>query len=77
MSPFHNSDFCRKLLEYSSGCNGKNVSDCCTPLKQCGVGEGDCETDADCVGQLKCGTDNCDKTQYPENTDCCYKPPTG
>ena len=74
MSPFQNCDFCRKFSEYFSGCNGTNVLDCCTTSKQCGVGEGDCKTDADCVGQLKCGKDNCDKSIFPADANCCYNP---
>lgn len=31
--------------------NGYNY---CTADKPCGLGEGDCDTDADCVGNLKC-----------------------
>ena len=32
---------------------------CCTAENQCGVDEGDCDIDADCAGDLICGTDNC------------------
>ena len=77
MSPFCNCDICRIFSDYYSGCNGTEALGCCTALKQCGVGEGNCETDADCVGQLKCGIDNCDKSLFPDNTDCCYQPTTG
>ena len=33
--------------------------DCCKPSRQCGLGEGDCDSDLDCKAGLKCGGDNC------------------
>ena len=47
---------------------------CCKPDKLCGVGEGDCDTDDDCSGDLKCGTDNCG-TGFPSEFDCCQAEP--
>lgn len=38
-------------------CQGDN--DCCTEDNQCGLGEGDCDSNADCLGELICGTENC------------------
>ena len=32
---------------------------CCTPSNPCEVNEGDCDRDADCVGSLRCGVNNC------------------
>ena len=49
------------LLE--TGCNDPSGGwSCCTSANQCGIGEGDCDTDSECSGNLKCGTDNCDTT---------------
>ena len=31
----------------------------CTSSNQCGVGEGDCDVDNDCLGDLLCGQSNC------------------
>ena len=31
----------------------------CIASNQCGEGEGDCDTDEDCAGSLKCGNNNC------------------
>jgi len=48
---------------------------CCTPTKQCDVGEGDCDTNKDCKAGLKCGGDNC-KPYNPlasTGSDCCVK----
>ena len=41
----------------------------------CNYGEGDCDSDDECSGNLVCGTDNC-KTMHPylatdPNKDCC------
>ena len=32
---------------------------CCTSANPCGINQGDCDSNADCYGDLKCGTDNC------------------
>ena len=34
-------------------------SNCCTETHKCKDGEGDCDFDVDCEGDLKCGTKNC------------------
>eukprot|EP00961_Rhodomonas_salina_P174269 2349633-Rhodomonas_salina.9 len=44
--------------------------DCCQGL--CLVGEGDCDFDFDCIGDLVCGTDNC---AWGDGDDCCEFPP--
>ena len=50
---------------------------CCNSLNnKCDVGEGDCDSDADCLDGLKCGTDNCPSTRssdWDSSDDCCYK----
>ena len=61
--------------------NGINGPNWCSTANQCGVGEGDCDRDADCLENLKCGQgsgyDNNCKTwigfEY-RNHDCCYDP---
>jgi len=42
----------------------------------CTVGQGDCDRDADCSGNLVCGHDNCKQfnSQAHSNADCCIKP---
>ena len=57
---------------------------CCTDENPCGVGEGDCDRNSNCEGELKCGTDNCKKclgedlgvdcSKFQPTDDCCYKP---
>ena len=32
---------------------------CCTSANPCSIGQGDCDTDDQCYGDLKCGLDNC------------------
>jgi len=77
MSP--SSEMLRREL---SGCGGKNSG--CTQLL---IGDGDCDSDSDCAGHLKCGKDNCKAFQplsgtWPEDSedgwdmtdDCCYDP---
>ena len=36
----------------------KNHWSCCSDTTPCGVGEGDCDRDSHCAGDLKCGQDN-------------------
>ena len=58
-------------------CNGGNqqqVKQCCPTKNPCAEGKGDCDSDAQCLGNLVCGTDNCDSTIFSsKNTDCCEK----
>eukprot|EP00729_Bicosta_minor_P018723 gene18723-26427_t len=42
--------------------------DCCTPENQCGVDEGDCDSDNDCAPGLQCGYNNC---PWGDEDDCC------
>ena len=51
---------------------------CCNLENQCGFGEGDCDSNYQCEGNLICGTDNC-QAMYPYKNfdtyaDCCYDP---
>ena len=53
-------------------CNGRD--DCCTAEAPCRRGEGDCDPDNDheqCLGNLKCGVDNCEKGPPFDGTDDC------
>jgi len=50
---------------------------CCSKDEVCGLGEGDCDTDADCGQGLKCGTDNCQGTGFDSTDDCCMLPGGG
>ena len=51
----------------------KNDGNCCTSSNPCGAGEGDCDTDSDCAGNLKCGTKNCKyaNSAWSDDFDCC------
>ena len=45
----------------------------CSKRNKCQAGEGDCDVDLDCEGDLKCGDDNCNGFLH-KNADCCYDP---
>ena len=53
-------------------CTAHNTDWYCCPLFKYSEGEGDCDGDYDCIGNLKCGKDNCDIGHW--QYDCCYKP---
>ena len=40
---------------------------------QCGIGEGDCDNDTDCSGNLICGSKNCG-ANFHQLADCCKEP---
>ena len=44
----------------------------CT-LNACNEGEGDCDSNNDCSGNLNCGTNNCVGSEYHGESDCCSK----
>ena len=44
---------------------------CCTETKPCAIGQGDCEKDIDCLGNLICKEDSCPGTRVLR--DCCQK----
>ena len=63
-----------------TGCtDGSGGDTCCTSSQQCGAGEGDCDSDVDCAGNLKCGEgngfdNNCDTSLgFLSTDDCCYE----
>ena len=49
----------------------KYNSECCSVKNPCGKGEGDCDKNTECIGNLVCGTNNCG-TKFPNSkADCC------
>ena len=57
------------------GCDGTqgDVDSCCTTNNLCGLEQGNCEDDSECIYELICGTNNCG-ANFPEGTNCCRKP---
>lgn len=49
-------------------CTGEDDG-CCTAETPCNKGEGDCDSDNECAGDLKCGDSNC---RWGDKDDCCY-----
>ena len=56
------------------------MKDCCSEDNLCGLGQGDCDADADCENDLVCGSEgqgvgeNCGhKFLYP-SAECCREP---
>ena len=52
--------------------------DCCTAESPCYAGEGDCDQDDQCAGELVCGKRNCPDTfkarAFGRRPDCCQQP---
>jgi hypothetical protein len=63
----------------SSTCDGDGSTnfDCCTNDAPCVKGNGDCDFDTDCAGDLYCGEDNCLlyhstlNSAWETTADCC------
>ena len=51
-------------------CNGVD-SNCCTKETPCNEGDGDCDTDDDCLGSLYCKKDGCVGDGFDKTDDCC------
>ena len=83
---FHAKDDCcvkpetpsTKEVQGGPRCRGRNFDarGCCSPDNPCVEGEGDCEEDADCSGDLMCGNNNCKAfgSFFHTKDDCCVKP---
>ena len=65
------------FIESISGCDGKlpgrDGTECCSPTNRCDIGEGDCDSPNECLGNLVCGTNNCLPIfgHSPSDFDCC------
>ena len=91
-SPDHNGVSCdpdelthdeRECREEFVGmrCFDSDVLDkCCSTEHPCGFKESDCDSDSHCVGELVCGSNNCQQLwpylqdHYLMRTDCCTLP---
>ena len=48
------------------------IQECCGTDNPCDEGHGDCDKDSECLGNLICGKNNCDRSKFlSNNTDCC------
>ena len=56
---------------YPCNTNHTRKDSCCSPLNLCGLNEGHCRSSRDCMGNLQCGTRNCD---WHSELDCCTTP---
>ena len=59
---------CRHLGESS-----KYTPGCCSELEPCGLGEGGCSEDSQCMNNLECGYNNCG-IRGRNDTRCCRTP---
>ena len=48
---------------------------CCTRRIPCGPGEGQCSRDEECLPDLTCGKNNCNREGIPNDARCCGFPP--
>ena len=72
--------FLQRCHSQDSRCNGVPSTNwsCCDHNNPCGVGGGDCDRDSDCLGDFKCGNNNCrndfanEGGSWSYNADCCY-----
>ena len=70
-------DYCHNFLTGDVTCDGTQADmwSCCSSSALCGEGEGDCDGDSHCFGNLKCGVDNCiGFGSSASAADCCYLP---
>ena len=62
-------------LVIGGGCAGGSYSetkDCCTSDSPCSANKGDCDSDNECAGDLRCGSDNCGTSFTWTDADCCF-----
>ena len=58
------------MFQIATNCTGGDS--CCTLNNQCGLGEGDCDSNEDCLSGLFCGHNNCNGDTFDNGDDCCY-----
>merc|ERR1712106_808107 len=67
-----------EVFSLTKRCRGRNFNErgCCSFENPCVEGEGDCEQDNDCNGDLVCGNNNCKAfgSFFHPKDDCCIKP---
>ena len=51
--------------------NHSRTQACCSHINKCNINEGGCVDNLDCLGNLQCGTNNCD---WSSETNCCTHP---
>ena len=61
-----------------SGIGDKNTWSCCSIENPCDENDGDCDSSAECKGELLCGLNNCNDinnaTHFDGSADCCFDP---
>lgn len=62
-----------KATKCTGGKKSGSARECCDTDEDgpCGIGEGDCDGDSECSGDLLCGKDNCDQDTFWSSADCC------
>merc|ERR1719394_480532 len=79
-------DGCTHDIDQGVACTGTRVgfggpkdTSYCTASAPCKLGQGDCDSDKECIGSLVCGTDNCQNftAQALNDADCCTNPGPG
>ena len=67
-----------KQCDWSETGNDEYTWNCCSVENPCDEKDGDCDSKAECKGELQCGLNNCndvnDATHFPDSADCCYDP---
>ena len=70
--------YVNKYKFLTDGCTGgskKEMRECCSVRALCELGQGDCDHDNECAGDLVCGINNCGSEFLWSKADCCMKKP--
>ena len=59
------------ILERCDGGLRNETRECCSVSSPCKEGQGDCDTDEECRGDLVCGRNNCGNKFDWKSADCC------
>ena len=67
------------LFNFSVDCNSLNNGDIgFCKCKSCSENEGPCDSQADCLENVRCGSNNCPAyLDFEQGLDCCYKSNVG